>query len=1211
MKKRFVLAFALLLVIGCGGDGTDVVDPPAAGPDTIAPGDTSPIPAVPDDSCVGRCGTSAPSGCGCDNACFERGDCCSDKAPVCGEYKPPAPPAVKSCKGQCGHDVSGGCSCKEGCEAKGDCCADKTQWCGKPPPPTTKKVGCDGYCGKESPDGCWCNNDCHQAGNCCANKEAECGPFKPPPVAAEESCNGICGQEAPSGCWCNNDCHQAGNCCVDKEPECGPYKPPPAPLDESCENKCGGQADSGCWCNNGCHEKEDCCTDKELFCGPYKPPVPEDQCKGFCGGQSPAGCFCDNDCHTNDNCCGDKVAFCGDYEPPPEPADDSCLGICGAQAPSGCWCNNECHDNDNCCGDKELHCGPYEPPPPEPNASCQGICGAQAESGCWCNAECHEAGNCCDDKVAACGAPPDSCVNRCGEEAPGGCSCVDGCEAEATCCPDKAEACGTPPDLLEGSCDGICGEQSPQGCWCDEKCADLDDCCEDKVEICGEGPVEPEGSCEGICGEQAPEGCWCDDKCEASDDCCPDKAALCGEPPPPPVDSATCKGICGGQAASGCWCDDTCEKNKDCCLDKATECGETTCEKLGHAQGKCSGFLNGSKCADNSPFNCTKLEDYGVKCWVQSGTCAPSEKCQDPLGPSGAKCVADSENPLNSCEGICDGQAPGGCWCDNLCEQSGDCCPDKKDKCGETSCEDLGHALGSCIGIFNGSKCEANQPYECQNVGTIKCWVQTNTCSETEICEDPLGPTGAHCEVDPGNAQNSCKDKCDGQAPSGCWCDKQCEANGDCCPDKEEACGETTCEDLGYLGSCGLFSGSKCEAGHPYACQEKGGLKCWVQTETCGDGQVCKDPFGPSPAACESDPENALNSCKDKCGGQADGGCWCDDQCDQTGDCCPDKKEMCGEPTCEDLGFPQGSCGVFSNTKCADNQPHACEKKGSLSCWVQSETCEEGFKCVDPLVGAAKCEVDDGSPVNSCAGNCGNQAPGGCWCDTKCEDNGDCCADKKEKCGATTCEDQGFPGGACGTFSGDKCQDGNPWDCQNQGALKCWVQTATCTASEKCVDPLTSAAKCEADDTNPSNSCVGNCDKQAPGGCWCDDKCDETGDCCDDKESACGETTCEALGYKLGSCGLFSGSKCEENQPYDCTEKGSLKCWVQLEVCAPGQECVDPFGPTGAHCEGEPTPAGNSCADICDKQAPDGCWCDAQCVENDDCCPDYADLCAG
>ena len=39
------------------------------------------------------------------------------------------------------------------------------------------------------------------------------------------------------------------------------------------------------------------------------------------------------------------------------------------------------------------------------------------------------------------------------------------------------------------------------------------------------------------------------------------------------------------------------------------------------------------------------------------------------------------------------------------------------------------------------------------------------------------------------------------------------------------------------------------------------------------------------------------------------------------------------------------------------------------------------------------------SDPNSCVGNCGSQAPGGCWCDSQCTSFGDCCSDKIAVCG--------------------------------------------------------------------------------------------------------------------------------------------------------------------------------------------------------------------
>lgn len=48
------------------------------------------------------------------------------------------------------------------------------------------------------------------------------------------------------------------------------------------------------------------------------------------------------------------------------------------------------------------------------------------------------------------------------------------------------------------------------------------------------------------------------------------------------------------------------------------------------------------------------------------------------------------------------------------------------------------------------------------------------------------------------------------------------------------------------------------------------------------------------------------NSCEVSCGGQAPGGCWCDDQCTGFGDCCGDFQQFCGQP---DPNSCVGNCG--------------------------------------------------------------------------------------------------------------------------------------------------------------------------------------------------------------------------------------------------------------------------------------------------------------
>jgi len=49
----------------------------------------------------------------------------------------------------------------------------------------------------------------------------------------------------------------------------------------------------------------------------------------------------------------------------------------------------------------------------------------------------------------------------------------------------------------------------------------------------------------------------------------------------------------------------------------------------------------------------------------------------------------------------------------------------------------------------------------------------------------------------------------------------------------------------------------------------------------------------------------AESSCKGSCGGQSPGGCACDNDCEDRGDCCQDKKEVCPALTC------RGNCNAM------------------------------------------------------------------------------------------------------------------------------------------------------------------------------------------------------------------------------------------------------------------------------------------------------------
>ncbi len=121
----------------------------------------------------------------------------------------------------------------------------------------------------------------------------------------------------------------------------------------------------------------------------------------------------------------------------------------------------------------------------------------------------------------------------------------------------------------------------------------------------------------------------------------------------------------------------------------------------------------------------------------------------------------DPDDP-NSCRGHCGRDAPGGCWCDDLCESYNDCCRDKKAMCDEPN--------------------------------------PTPNPQPTPTPEPTPGPTPVPTpdptpEPTPNpNPGQSCSNPnggnyCGYMAPGGCWCTSWCELYNMCCPDKQQICG--------------------------------------------------------------------------------------------------------------------------------------------------------------------------------------------------------------------------------------------------------------------------------------------------------------------------------------------------------------------------------------------------------------------------------------
>jgi secreted trypsin-like serine protease len=77
--------------------------------------------------------------------------------------------------------------------------------------------------------------------------------------------------------------------------------------------------------------------------------------------------------------------------------------------------------------------------------------------------------------------------------------------------------------------------------------------------------------------------------------------------------------------------------------------------------------------------------------------------------------------------------------------------------------------------------------------------------------------------------------------------------------------------------------------------------------------------------------------------------------------------------------------------------PGMYSRVSSFRTWIGEVT---GLTTGDEDGGAGDGDTSDGgADPKSCEGWCGEQAPGGCWCDDTCASDGDCCADVAAVCG--------------------------------------------------------------------------------------------------------------------------------------------------------------------------------------------------------------------
>ncbi len=146
---------------------------------------------------------------------------------------------------------------------------------------------------------------------------------------------------------------------------------------------------------------------------------------------------------------------------------------------------------------------------------------------------------------------------------------------------------------------------------------------------------------------------------------------------------------------------------------------------------------------------------------------------------SGNACEAEPCDAAGLCAGLCGGQHPLGCFCDDTCHLLGDCCPGI---C--TECPEAAGCVHECTGL-----CGQQAPSGCLCGGN--CELLGNCCDDfCEVCPTEPPCLDATCE---GICGGGFPEGCDELGNCACYCDDLCWDFGDCCSDLCDHCESEFC----------------------------------------------------------------------------------------------------------------------------------------------------------------------------------------------------------------------------------------------------------------------------------------------------------------------------------------------------------------------------------------------------------------------------------
>jgi hypothetical protein len=437
---------------------------------------------------------------------------------------------------------------------------------------------------------------------------------------------------------------------------------------------------------------------------------------------------------------------------------------CGGSCPA-CGAGKSCQGNGDCqsgtctgnvcvasagCGDNTKNGG-------ETDVDCGGPCSPCATTKfCSVHGDCLSAtciyGVCkdptCGDGVKNQGEVDQDCAGPCA-------ACADGkkCGLDGDCANGRCES-GTCTSCQDGKKNGgeidvDCGTAAGCGlCQLGQTCTKKDDCasygCEGgkccQANACGVCTATPTEVCDGK-----------DNDCNGSTDEYLYEGALCPKQ----------QGVCAGA-------------KKACFGAQGWQCKAEQYQAVNYTYSDPEG-----NCYDGYDNDCdgkTDMADTGDCC---EGQCSGKQCGDDGCGGSCGSCdSATQECVEGKCQGLCGatqytckdrcGQqydAYGYYYCNEYyCTNYGNCAPDFYSCC------------GSCTPDCSGKTC-----------GDDGCGGSCGTCSSGYTC-DAYGTcqyNGSGCGANP---SKTCSGHCGSSGVGGCYCDSQCTASGDCCPDKAACC---------------------------------------------------------------------------------------------------------------------------------------------------------------------------------------------------------------------------------------------------------------------------------------------------------------------------------------------------------------------------------------------------------------------------------------